>query len=63
MTTGSVFILLKKTDFDTILTFLWGKVYWCGSHKVFVTEVGGVAVTFLMPIFSKVKSLCLKIRS
>ena len=28
MTTDSVFILFKKTDFNTILACLGGKVYW-----------------------------------
>ena len=28
MTTDSVFILFKKTDFNTILAYLGGKVYW-----------------------------------
>ena len=27
MTTDSVFILFKKTDFNTILSCLWGEVY------------------------------------
>ena len=32
MTTDSVFILFKKTDFNTILACLGGKVYrWWGS--------------------------------
>ena len=42
MTTDSVFILFKKTDFNTILACLGGKVCmrW-GGHKIFVAEVGG----------------------
>ena len=39
--TCSVFILFKKTDFNTILAFLGGKVYrWMGV-KIFVAEIGG----------------------
>ena len=42
MTTDSVFILFKKTDFNTILACLEGKVNrWWGGHKVFVAEIGG----------------------
>ena len=43
MTTDSVFILFKKTDFNTILACLWGKVYqsW-GGHKILVAEIGGL---------------------
>ena len=37
MMTDSVFILFKKTDFNTILACLGGKVYqWWGGHKFFV---------------------------
>ena len=43
MTTDSVFILFKKTDFNTILACLGGKVYrWWGGHKIFVAEIGGL---------------------
>ena len=39
MTTDSVFIFFKKTDFNTILG---GKVYrWWGSHNIFVAEIRG----------------------
>ena len=39
------FILFKKTDFNTILACLGGKVYrWLGGHKIFVAEIGGVAI-------------------
>ena len=42
MTTDSVFILFKKTDFNTILACLGDKVYrWWGGHKIFVAEMGG----------------------
>ena len=43
MTTDSVFILFKKTDFNTILACLVGKVYrwWGGGHNIFVAEIGG----------------------
>ena len=45
MTTDGVFILFKKTDFNTILACLGGKVYrWWGGHKIFVAEIGRVAV-------------------
>ena len=40
MTTDSVFILLKKTDFNTILACLGGKVMGRG-HKIFVAKIGG----------------------
>ena len=41
----SVFILFKKTNFDTILACLWGKVYWWwGLHKFFFAKIGGIAV-------------------
>ena len=41
MTTDSVFILFKKTDFNTILACLGGKVYWWWrGHKIFVAEIG-----------------------
>ena len=42
MTTESVFILFKKTDFNTILACLGGKVYrWWVGHKIFVAKIGG----------------------
>ena len=42
MTTGSVFILFKKTDFNTILACLGGKVYrWWGGVKIFVVKIRG----------------------
>ena len=44
MTTDSVFILFKKTDFNTILACLGGKVYlWWGGgcHRIFVAKIGG----------------------
>ena len=45
MTTDSVFILFKKTDFNTILACLGVKVYqWGGSYKIFVVKMGEVAV-------------------
>ena len=42
MTTDRMFILFKKTDFNTILACLGGKVHrsW-GGHKIFVAEIGG----------------------
>ena len=41
MTTDSVFILLKKTDFNTILACLWGKVYrWWGVIKFLLLKWG-----------------------
>ena len=56
MTTDSVFILFKKTDFKTILACLGGKVYrWWGGHKKsFVAEIGGEGVAVLStPTFCK----------
>ena len=48
MTTDSV-VLFKKTDFNTILACLGGKVYpWLGGHKIFVAEIGGVAVLLML---------------
>ena len=47
MTTDSVFILLKKTDFNTILACVGDKVYqwwWGGGVRIFVAEMRGVAV-------------------
>ena len=41
MTTDSVFILFNKTDFNTILALLGGKVYRGGGHKIFVAKIGG----------------------
>ena len=42
MTIESEFILFNKTDFNTILACLGGKVYrWRGSHKIFAAEIGG----------------------
>ena len=42
MTTESVFILFKKTNFNTILACLGGKVYrWWGGRRIFVAEIGG----------------------
>ena len=41
MTTDSVFILFKKTDFNTILACLGGKVYRWWGVKIFVAEIGG----------------------
>ena len=43
MTTDRMFILFKKTDFNTILACLGGKVHWSwgGGHKIFVAEIGG----------------------
>ena len=47
MTTDSVFILFKKTDFNKILACLGGKVYrWWGVHKFFVAKMGG-GVSFI----------------
>ena len=41
MTTGSVIILFKKTDFNTILACLWGKVYrWGGVIKYLLPKWG-----------------------
>ena len=42
MTTDHMFIFFKKTDFDTILACLGGKVHrsW-GGHKICVAEIGG----------------------
>ena len=42
MTTYRMFILFKKTDFNTTLACLGGKVHrsW-GGHKIFVAEIGG----------------------
>ena len=41
MTIYSVFILFKKTDFNTILACLGGKVYrWWGFIKFFVAKMG-----------------------
>ena len=31
-----MFILFRKTDFNTILTCLWDKVYRCWCHNIFV---------------------------
>ena len=43
MTIDSVFILFKKTDFNTILACLGGKVYCDGGFiKFFVVEMGGL---------------------
>ena len=51
--TDSVFILFKKTGFNTILACLGGKVYrWLRGHKFFVSKIGGVTV-LLMPTFCK----------
>ena len=53
MTTDSVFILFKKTDFNTILACLG--VYGVsarGGHTFFVAEIGGVAI-LLTPTFCK----------
>ena len=42
MTTDSVFILFKKTDFNTFLACLGGKLYqWWGGHKIFLAKKGG----------------------
>ena len=42
MTTDSVFILIKNTDFITILSCLRGEVYpVVRDHKIFVAEIGG----------------------
>ena len=42
MTIDSVFILFEKTDFNTILACLGGKVYRDGGFiKFFVVEIGG----------------------
>ena len=43
MTTESVFILFKKTDFNTILACLEGKVYrwWWGVIKFLLPKWGG----------------------
>ena len=35
-----VFILFKKTDFNTVLAFLGGKVYRWWGVKIFVAEIG-----------------------
>ena len=58
MTTDSRFILAKKTDFNTILACLGGKVYrwWCGGeggYKIFVAEIGGGVAILLTPTFCK----------
>ena len=50
MTTDSVFILFKKTDFNTILACLGLSVM--GGHKIFVAEIVGVTV-LLTPTFCK----------
>ena len=48
MTTDSVFILFKKTDFKTILVWLGGKVYrWLGD---IVTFVAGIWVAILLTL-------------
>ena len=45
MTTDSMFILFKKTDFNTILACLGGKYIGDGGvHKIFVAKIEGVAV-------------------
>ena len=41
MTTDRVFILFKKTDFNTILVCIGGKVYRWWDHKISVAEIGG----------------------
>ena len=48
MTTDSVFILFKKTDFNTSLACLGGnlRVSVMGGHKIFVAEIGG-GVSFI----------------
>ena len=49
MTTDSVFILFKKTDFNTILACLGGKVYIGeGGHKIFVAKIGRVTVLSML---------------
>ena len=49
----NVFILFRKTDFNTILACIGGKMYpWWGCHKIFVAEKGGVAI-ILTPTFCK----------
>ena len=53
MTIDSVFILFKKTDFNTILACLGSKVYqWWEDHKHFVAEMGGGTI-LLMPTICK----------
>ena len=42
MITDNVFILFKKTNFNTILACFGGKVYrWWGGHNIFVAEIEG----------------------
>ena len=42
MTTDSMFILFKKTDFNTVKACLGGEVYrWLCGHKISVPEIGG----------------------
>ena len=54
MTTDSVFILFKKTDFKiTILACLGGSVSVLGYHKIFVAEMGGRMAVSSMPTFCK----------
>ena len=52
MTTDSVFIFFKKTDFNTILACLGVMCIGGGGHKNFVAEIAGVAI-LLMPTFCK----------
>ena len=51
----SVFILFKKTDFNTILACLGGKAYRWWGHKIFVAKKG-VAI-LLTPTFKKKKNM------
>ena len=41
MTTDSVFILFKRTDFNTILVCLGVRCIGDGGYKFFVAEMGG----------------------
>ena len=41
--TDSVFILFKMTDFNTILSCLWGRCIGWG-HRFFVAEIGEFAI-------------------
>ena len=52
MTIDSVFILFKKTDFDSILAYLGGKVYrWWGVVIFFLAKIWGHSNFFDANIF------------
>ena len=48
MATDSVFILFKKTDFNTILACLGVRCINGGVHNSFVTEMGGGVTIVLL---------------